>query len=313
MSLFCNRWLRALLSLGQLLRFVSAIEIVYPDEDAAYSEPPYEIAWTLTPVESRDLDKIDIYLTSFQLPHTALVQILWASVDANTTRTQIAPDPDEIPTGDYWKLSFHDSSSDFFDAPLALSAEFSIKDASLSAPLPSNLGSTPSASVDLSIPAPTSSIESHTKSKTRISEPATEPTPSPEQNCIALKTNTAIPHPSIPHDETAYPGLSVGAATGIGVGITCTLFGLCAALCHIKANRRRAAKAQAANPLDLEEDVYEYEVGKAVSVDISRHVSVMGVARDMGQGRGGKRVVQVQRCPTVRMGTGQKLSSEISR
>lgn len=138
----------------------------------------------------------------------------------------------------------------------------------------------------------------------------TEPTHSSLPTSAAL--NNGITHPihAVPDGETGHPGLSVGAATGIAVGITCTLFGLAAAICHIKANRRRAAKAKVATANEPDEDVFEYDFGKAVSVDISRHT---GDAIAMGQIGKGKRAVQLQRCPTVMMRTGQKLSSEIPR
>lgn len=214
---------------------------------------------------------------------------------------------------DHWRWTFFDSSLDLLDASLARSAEFQIKDASLSAQLPSSLGSTPSNSSSLSIPSTTSPTETQTAARSKSSASIAEPTHSIDSGSDTLTSGTGLPHSTAQSDDTVQPGLSVGAATGIGVGVTCTLFILCAAVCHIKASRRCAAKAKAAAVQQPEEGVYEYEFGKAVSVDISRHTSVMGGANAVGQIGRGKRVEQLQRCPTVRMGTGQKLSSEIPR
>lgn len=50
------RWPLVLLSLGQVLHFVSAIEIVYPQGHTVYSAPPFGIAWTITPAERYDRD-----------------------------------------------------------------------------------------------------------------------------------------------------------------------------------------------------------------------------------------------------------------
>ncbi|RDI81876.1 hypothetical protein Vi05172_g8232 [Venturia inaequalis] len=309
------RWPLVLLSLGQVLHFVSAIEIVYPQGHTVYSAPPFGIAWTITPAESRDLDKINIYLTSYKVPDTVLVQMLWTTVNANSTRAQISIQPDQIPQGDHWRLSFHDPSSEFLDEPLAYSEEFSIEGATHTAQLASLLSPTPSILVDLSIPPATSSTETQITTKPTTSKTSVEPTLSINQGYIAFKNDTATPHSTPPPDKPVYHGLSIGATTGIGVGITIILFGLCAAVCHIKANRRRAAKAKAKNAAAAaathapEEDVLEYQIGKAISVDISRHASVVGPASSSGKSRS----VRLQRFPTVRMGTGQKLSSEIPR
>ncbi|KAE9971711.1 hypothetical protein EG328_005440 [Venturia inaequalis] len=308
------RWPLVLLSLGQVLHFVSAIEIVYPQGHTVYSAPPFGIAWTITPAESRDLDKINIYLTSYKVPDTVLVQMLWTTVNANSTRAQISIQPDKIPQGDHWRLSFHDPSSEFLDEPLAYSEEFSIEGATLTAQLASLLSPTPSILVDLSIPPATSSTETQITTKPTTSKTSVEPTPSTNQGYVAFKNDTATPHSTPPPDEPVHHGLSIGATTGIGVGITVTLFGLCAALCHMKANRRRATKAKAAAAATPapEEDVLEYQIGKAISVDISRHTSLVGPAGSRGKvGEG--RSVRLQRCPTVRMGTSQKLSSETPR
>lgn len=60
--------------------------------------------WILSDAElmrvcSRDLDKINIYLTSYKVPDTVLVQMLWTTVNANSTRAQISIQPDQIPQG----------------------------------------------------------------------------------------------------------------------------------------------------------------------------------------------------------------------
>lgn len=91
----------------------------------------------------------------------------------------------------------------------------------------------------------------------------TEATHSSVLTSAALNNGTTHPIHAVPDCGTGYPGLSVGAATGIAVGITCTPFGLAAAVCHLKANRRRAAKAKAATANETEENIYKYEFGKA--------------------------------------------------